>query len=294
MAEANVEAIAPEIEELSGAFSKLCWVAYSPSTFDPTQNPIVWPSVEEIREDFQVLRRAGFAGLVTYGAYFDNPAMPGQAINMAAIAQEEGFEGMIIGVWDPTNETELQTAIAESQSPIVLGYSVGNEGLDVRYDFETLIAAMERLRTATSKLVTTTEELGDYYVNPQLGEVGDWIFPNVHPYFAELRHHQVAAEWTEDIFEDFQTRFEGYILFKEVGLPSAGNVGLSEENQALYYQMLQDSQVNYVVFEAFDAPWKRLPGQENDPDPFPNPEPHWGVFTQNREPKAVAEGICDD
>jgi exo-beta-1,3-glucanase (GH17 family) len=175
------KAMASETEDLSTAFSELCWVAYSPSTFDPTQNPIVWPSVEEIREDFQVLRRAGFAGLVTYGAYFDNPEMPGQAINMATIAQEEGFEGMIIGVWDPTNETELRTAIAESQSPIVLGYSVGNEGLDVRYDFETLVAAMARLRTTTSRLVTTTEELGDYYANPQLVEVGDWIFPMCIP-----------------------------------------------------------------------------------------------------------------
>jgi hypothetical protein len=50
--------------------------------------------------------------------------------------------------------------------------------------------------------------------------------------------------------------------------------------------MLQDSQVNYVVFEAFDAPWKRLPGQENDPDPFPNPETPLGrILLKTASPK---------
>ncbi|NER78979.1 MAG: hypothetical protein F6K42_05250 [Leptolyngbya sp. SIO1D8] len=281
-------------QDLSEIFSELCWVAYSPSSFDPTQNPIVWPSVEDIREDFRALRSVGFAGLVTYGAYSADPSNPNQGVDISGLAQEAGFNGMIVGVWDPTDERELQAAEEASRHPVVVGYSVGNEGLGIRYDFETLLRAMNRLRRTTGKPVTTTEEFGDYYEVPDLAEAGDWIFPNVHPYFSELRHHQVAAEWTEEIFDDFQKEFDSLIIFKEVGLPSDGDLGLSEENQSLYYQFLQATDVAYVVFEAFDSPWKGISFPENSPESFPNPEPHWGVFTQNREPKVVASTICND
>ena len=38
------------------------------------------------------------------------------------------------------------------------------------------------------------------------------------------------------------------------------------------------------VFEAFDEPWK------GSPDPL-EPEKHWGLFTVERQPKLVMQGI---
>jgi len=273
--------------------AQLCWVAYSPTHFDPTRSPISYPSEDEVRKDLQVLNNAGFDGLVTYGANYELPGQPGHFIDIPKLAQEAGFKGMILGVWDPANEAELKTAETASLSPIVLGYSVGNEGLGDRYDLSTLTTAIERLRGATYKPVTTTEQVNDYYRSSPLWEISDWIFPNAHPYFSGISDPKEAVEWTAKVFKNLSSVSNKLILFKEVGLPSDGDAGLSERNQASYYQLLRKEPVNYVVFEAFDAPWKHL----GKPDAsgrytWPDPEPHWGVFTSKRAPKPAARGIC--
>ena len=271
----------------------LCWVAYSPTHFDPTQSPIRYPSEEDVRLDLQVLHNAGFTGLVTYSANYENSGLPGQMIDIPKLAQAAGFDGMIMGVWDPTNALEMKTAEMAGQSPIIIGYSVGNEGLDVRYDLNTLVTAMEALRSATNKPVTTTEQVDDYYRSSPLWKISDWIFPNAHPYFSNIRDPRDAVAWTEKYFQTFSGFSDKIVLFKEVGLPSGGDVGLSESNQASYYQLLRKTAVNYVVFEAFDAPWKHL-GQpdQNGNYAWPDPEPHWGIFTSNRTAKPAATGIC--
>jgi exo-beta-1,3-glucanase (GH17 family) len=200
---------------------------------------------------------------------------------------------MIAGVWDPTSESELQTAETYGQNPIVIGYSVGNEGWDVRYKLENLVTAMDRLRKATGKPVTTTEQISDYYENSPLWEISDWIFPNAHPYFSGYRDPQEAAAWTVKIFKTLDSVSDKPLIFKEVGLPTGGDDNVSESQQALYYQTLRETMVTFVVFEAFDAPWKHIGSQNPDGTyPWPDPEPHWGIFTFDRTPKEAAKGIC--
>jgi len=275
--------------------TQLCWSAYSPTHFDPTQRPIRYPNEDDVRQDLQVLHNAGFTGLVTYSANYEISGLPGQMIDIPKLAQEAGFDGMIMGVWDPTNALEMKAAEMAGQSPIIIGYSVGNEGLDERYDLKTLVIAMEALRFATNKPVTTTEQVGDYYRSSPLWKISDWIFPNAHPYFSNIRDPQEAVAWTEKYFENFSGFSDKIVLFKEVGLPSGGDVGLSEYNQANYYQLLRKTAVDYVVFEAFDAPWKHLGLPDaNGNYPWPDPEPHWGIFTSMRTAKPAASGICSN
>lgn len=140
---------------------------------------------------------------------------PNQFLDIPKIAQEEGFTGMIVGVWIPTSEVELQTAEKSGQYPIVVGYSVGNEGLDVRYKVENLITAMERLRKSTGKPVTTTEQIGDYYENSPLWEISDWIFPNAHPYFSGHRDPQKAAAWTAKVFGTLASVSDKPLIFQK-------------------------------------------------------------------------------
>jgi exo-beta-1,3-glucanase (GH17 family) len=278
---------------LADLLTQLCWVAYSPTQFDPTTSPIQWPSEQSVRRDLHTLRMAGFDGLVTYGSNYSQRDAPEQALDIAKLAQEAGFEGMIVGVWDPSDEKELQAAEQAARHPVVVGYSVGNEGLDERYDLETLLAAMDRLRKTTGKQVSTTEQVHDYYENSPLWEVSDWIFPNAHPYFSGHRDPQEAVAWTEKVFVALDPVSDKPLIFKEVGLPSGGDVDLSETRQAQYYQLLWETDVTFVVFEAFDAPWKHL-GSPN-PDgtyPLPDPEPHWGVFFNDRAPKEAAANVC--
>jgi exo-beta-1,3-glucanase (GH17 family) len=280
-------------QNLADLFTRLCWIAYSPTHFDPTTTPIQWPSEEDVREDLYVLRNAGFNGLVTYRANYTNQDTPDQMLDIPQLAEEVGFEGMIVGVWDPTDEDELRTAEQAGLHPIVVGYSTGNEGLDVRYDLETLASALDRLRRTTGKPVSTTEEVHDYYENSPLWNISDWIFPNVHPYFSGYRDAQEAVAWTEKIFETLESVSDKPLIFKEVGLPSGGDTDLDETGQAQYYRLLRETRITYVVFEAFDAPWKHLGQPEPDGTyPLPDPEPHWGIFTSDRVPKEAVKSIC--
>lgn len=126
--------------------------------------------------------------------------------------------------------------------------------------------------------VTTTEEIGDY-ADERLLELGDWLFPNVHPYWHGITDPKPAVEWTVEQFEQLKARSNKTIVFKEVGLPSAGDARVDEAKQAEYYRLLTETEVHFVAFEAFDGPWK-------DWAPV---EPYWGLFRADRTPKSVVQ-----
>jgi exo-beta-1,3-glucanase (GH17 family) len=265
------------LRRLEDQFASLCWIAYSPTHFDP--NTGVFPSEDSIRTDLQTLHQAGFNGLVTYSSEATFRHIP-------RIAREVGFKGVIMGVWSPTSMPEKTNAVEAAD--YVSGYSVGNEGLFFgRYDFDTLKSAMDDLRVTTGKPVATTEVLDSYYSDGQIRILGDWTFPNVHPYWAGLREPQQATVWTQQQFFDLSKLYQEnpkMLVLKEVGLPTAGNPDVSEAGQAEYYRSLIKTEVKFVYFEAFDQPWKKS-------QPV---EPHWGLFYSNRSPKSVVNHVCQE
>jgi exo-beta-1,3-glucanase (GH17 family) len=256
---------------ITDTLASLCWVGFAPTNQDPENG--ISPSDESLREDLQVLRTAGFDGLVTYGS----------EDRVYRFARELGYKAMILGVWDPTSEAELGIAEAAGKDAFVVGFAVGNEGLHRRYEIDDLMAAMARLRRSTGKPATTTEASPEYGREPGLARLGDWVFPNVHPYFQHKTDPVEAVRWTEQTFDQFTKRAPGRIVvFKEVGLPTAGDKDVDEQNQADYYRLLDDTAVRFVYFEAFDQPWKNsLPV-----------EPHWGLFRSDRSPKPVVKNVC--
>ncbi len=262
-----------QIETLEDAFVSLEWIAYSPTNADPNQG--MEPTVDSIRDDLAVLREVGFTGLVTYSS----TGVVGS--DLPQLAEEAGFQGLIVGIWDLENEEEIAAAKASSESPIVLGYSVGNEGLHERYEMSELRNVIEDVRSSTGKPATTTEQVDDYYTEEDLLSIGDWVFPNAHPYFHSVTDPDLAVTWTEAAFDDLASLTAGQALvFKEVGLPTGGDTGgqLSEEGQKQYYLGLAVTDVDFVYFEAFDMTWKTtLPV-----------EPHWGLFRFDRTPKEFA------
>ena len=254
------------IEKVSG----LVWVAYTPSSSSPNIGREA--TADEIIADLTVLRIAGFNGLVTYtSAGIMGTELP-------ALAQKAGFEGLIMGIWDPSSQEEYDAAVNAAKNDILLGYCVGNEGFNKpsRYAMSTLSASIQKLREATGKPVTTTEEVDDYY-DEELLQLGDWIFPNADSYF----HHQVnpdsALRWTKGVYDDLKNRTNRFVWLKEVGLPTAGDEKLSEESQKQYFVELAKTDVKFVYFEAFDQPWRTsLPI-----------EAHWGIFNSDRTPKLL-------
>lgn len=269
----------PTFEENLGMLEEklfsLCWVAYSPTHFDPDAG--ILPSEDDIRVDLQTLHGAGFEGLVTYGSASTFRDIP-------RIAREIGFQGVIMGVWSPTSAEEI--ANAGEVASYVDGYCVGNEGLFFgRYDLATLRIAMDDLRATTGKPVATTEVLNSYYSDAQVRELGDWAFPNVHPYWNGVKDPQQAVVWTQQQFDDLNALYgesSKIVVFKEVGLPTAGDPELSEEGQAEYYKLLRRTDVKFFYFEAFDQPWKTS-------QPV---EPYWGLFHSDRSPKPVVNYVC--
>lgn len=263
-------------KELEDKFSGITWVAYSPPSANPEQG--IEATKKAIQEDLALLLRAEFTGLVTY----TSSGVVGREV--PKIAEALGFKGVILGVWDPQSREEIAAAKRAAGQAVVLGFCVGNEGLGKRYQLEELASAIDDLRKATGKPVTTTEEIDDY-ADEALLKLGDWVFPNAHPYFHERFEPQSAVRWTEGAFRDLSQKAKRFVLFKEVGLPTDGDPQgrMTEQAQEHYYLELAKTKVSFVYFEAFDQPWKRhLPV-----------EPHWGIYRADRSPKQLAMHLME-
>ena len=268
--------------------SEINWISYSPTNYNPDGG--VFPTEASIRQDLQTLRNANFKGVITYGT-------KNILGNIARIAKEEGMQKVIAGIWDFNDNEELTNAI--NSQPHVDGYCVGNEGLVFgRYSLQDLETKMEMIRRATDKPVTTTEPLTMY--ESGLFGLGDWIFPNAHPFWQGIKDSPTAASWTKNQYDLIVAERDSLglnnlkVLFKEVGLPTAGEAGLSEADQEAYYRHLEDLMGNwkseitnpaainppkFSYFEAFDQPWKNWHAAE----------PHWGLFNSDRTPKSVSK-----
>ena len=268
---------APVSHQWQKRVSGIAWVCYVPPTSNPESGIQAIPAA--IREDLAVLKNAGFTGLITYGG---SEAFVRQLV---AEAETLGFQGMIIGVWNPESARELATAQAVSKSPIVLGYCVGNEGYERRYSRSALLEAIDQLRRTTAKPIATTEEFDDY-TGEQMWGIGDWVFPNAHPYFHGRFDPEAAVRWTGGAYNDLQRRSGRFVWFKEVGLPTAGakREPVSEAAQHQYYVELAKTPVMFAYFEAFDQPWKS-PGTI---------EPHWGIFRSDRSPKKLGDHLLSE
>ena len=261
---------------LSDSLYSLCWVAFSPTHYSP-KPPLITPTLESLRADLRTLRAAGFTGLVTYGS----DGITGR--ELPHLATEAGFSGLIAGVWTvPPSEEELLAIRNAALYTITVGYAIGNEGLFSRYSVITLTEALSQVRALTGLPVATTQPVGDYGYPPFLA-LGDWVFPNAHPYFSNVKEPAAAVAWTTKVYSDVARLTNGRpLLFKEVGLPSAGDPAISEPQQAQYYAALQQSPAHFVYFESFDQLWKKsLPV-----------EPHWGLFNSDRSPKQVSASLC--
>jgi exo-beta-1,3-glucanase (GH17 family) len=254
--------------------SHIRWVDYS----SPNPNPdggYYQPTAESINQDLLTLKKASFTGLITYGS----AGIMGK--QFLAIAQSLGYQGVIMGIWNPNAQDELNNAINAAGMPLVLGYSIGNEGLSGprdRYTVTELCSAMSGLRTSTGKPAATSEDIEAYYRQPELLSIGDWLFPISHPYWHFTKYALDAIQWEQDQYAALRRRTDRYIFFKEVGLPTAGAYGLSEANQELYYRGLAQTEVPFAYFEGFDQPSKTQASVE----------PHWGIFHSDLEPKLIA------
>ena len=216
----------------------------------------------------RVLRAAGFNGIITY-------ASDGTLYRIPKIAKEEGFKSVIMGVWDVKNNVELQNA--KNQAYYVSAYSIGNEGLYGRYSLEELNDAYDFL-DVTGKPITTTEERNDYLIDNNVLNFGDFLLPNIHPYWDGVVSAGDGANHVKNQYMAIKALTNKSILIKETGYPTAGDARVSENLQKSFYAKLaKKKKVKFSYFEAFNQPWKDNLAVE----------PHWGLFKSDRTPKKV-------
>lgn len=285
----------------SGLFGALTsqryWIDYSPS-YDSASDPYnANPSDDRIQTDLQTLFNEGFRGLVTY-------TLLGSYANIPKIAKSVGFDYVIAGIYYPDNATEVSAASSSGVLPYTDAFVVGNEGLqDGRYTTTVLTSAINQVKTATSKPVTTSEPGGQYYAgspnSTYLLGLGDWLFPNID-YFLFPNPSTPAEMWTNVSFVynymlTNQTT-SGPVVAKEVFYPTAGDSALaSDTNQIGWYGSQAvpgtvNSRPFYFVWgEAFDQPWKTQTSYE----------PHMGLHGINnadgsRNPKPIIAQLKSD
>jgi len=286
----------PPAERVRAALASVDFVAYTPRRFDPNAGAgPVDPAA--IRADLTLLR-PHFAGLVTYSSARGLDAVP-------AIARELGFRAVVLGVWDPTSEAELDRAIASARAEpeTVLALALGNEGLFfARYDAAALARAFARVRRALPGVaLTTTEPFSSYLDLDRAAELPaqDFVLPVVHPLdqpWFKTAPRETRVEFVLNVVRELETRTRLPVLVKETGVPSGPATDhFSEQDQAEFWaalatQLPPTRAHAFVWFEAFDAPWKvaSVAAQTGD---VRETEAHWGLFRADGSAKPALAGL---
>lgn len=289
----------PALTRLHEALAHGRFVAYEPTSLRVIDGRVSAADAASIRDDLTVLR-AHFDSLITYDAVHG-------AENIPAIAAALKFRALIVGVWNPADETDLRAGIEAARRfpALVVGISLGNElWLAHRTDPQTLAALVTRVRTQVPATpLTTTEPFHLYYdpaAAPLLRQL-DFVLVNVHPVFQPWFREapdRTAAQFVVNVLDKLTPLVCGPVLVKETGVPTAPeSAGYSEARQASFYRelraLLPPSRTRaFTYFAAFDEPWRAwdatpVPGQRGS---HPE-EAHWGLFDVERHPKTAAREL---
>jgi len=293
---ANDEAAAPRRARLRQAMADGRFIAYAPTSITVADGRATPASAASIRADLLVLR-PHFDGLITYGARNGAEAIP-------AIARELGFRALVVGVWDPFDDGEVEAALRATRNApgLVVGIALGNEWQFARRPRAAELAARIAALKARAPDVplATTEPFHVFDADgaaPLLGTL-DFLLPNVHPVFQpwfQRAPTATAADFVANVLARLAMRFCGPILVKETGVPTApAAAGFSEARQAEFYRALgarlpPTGKRAFAYFAAFDAPW-RVADEQAAPGYHPE-EAHWGLFDERRQPKPVVAAI---
>ncbi len=293
----------------------VCYSGYRHGQSPDTQT---FPSVDDIREDLQILQknwrylrlydctlhaervlqvitedRLDFQ--VMLGAYL-GPEMNNFGCPWGGTYSEEQLE---VSKLANLAEIERLIILANRYPGIVFSVAVGNEATVDWTDHFVPVSHMIDYVRHVKKHVTQPVTFCENYV-PWQHKLRDLVpevdFISLHTYPVwEYKHVHEALAYTKDNVESVARLYPGKpIVITEAGWATNSNGrgiqpnNSSQELQAIYYQDLMDwsaqSGIMIFVFEAFDEPWK------GSPDPL-EPEKHWGLFTVDRQPKRVMQSL---
>jgi exo-beta-1,3-glucanase (GH17 family) len=284
------------VARLREALASDRFITYSPIAIKVIGGQVTSADAASIRADLAVLR-SHFDALVTYNALHGAQQIP-------AIAGALGYRALIIGVWDPFDDEEIQAALAAARSfpQLVVGVSLGNELLlGRRTDAARLSGRLAELHARVPQLPLSTSEPFHIYMEPAGEPVLrqlDFLLPNVHPVFQPwFRGAPVStsAQFVVNVVDLLAAHFCGPVLVKETGVPTAPPDGaFSEAAQAGFYAELRrrlppGRERAFAYFAAFDAPWRAL--DVTPVGPARPEEAFWGLYDARRRPKPAAQQL---
>lgn len=252
-------------------------LAYSPYRDCQSADTEAQPSLENVREDLQIIQGMAHA-IRTYSATGINREIP-------ALAASMGFS-VSAGAWLSrdleANEEEIAALIEIARETELESVIVGNEVL-LRGDLteEALLAYIRRVQEAVDTPVTTAEIGAVLLQHPRLMEAVDFEMVHLYPFWEgqtiDYAARLVAKSYQEIIHQSGGKR----VVIGETGWPSAGpTFGAAvpnPENQRRFARefltIAQEEGIEYFYFDAFDEMWKT----EGGVGPF------WGLLTVERQ-----------
>ena len=283
---------AAALERLTRAMRDGRFITYQPLSLRIIDGRATRADPVSIREDLSVLRPR-FDALITYGALNGAEAIP----DIAALLH---YRAVVIGVWDPFDDTEVDAALAAARRhpALVVGLAVGNEWSFARRPRAAELAArFEALQRRAPELPLATAEPFHVFYPPSAAPLLarlDFLLPIVHPVFQPWFRGAPppkVASFVSGVLDELGRRFCGPLLVKETGSPTApAAAGFSGERQAEIYRALAaalpPSRARaFSYFAAFDAPW-RVADEQAAPGVHPE-EAHWGLYDAGRIAKPV-------
>lgn len=188
---------------------------------------------------------------------------------------------------------------ANKYPEIIFSLSVGNEACvswtDHYVPVERVIEFVRMVKKGAKQPVTFCDNYVPWMskLKPLVKEL-DFISIHTYPVWEYKNIHE-AIDYTKQNYYQVTNHYpDKLVVITEAGWATNSNgqgictSNVNEELQKEYYTDLmkwcsEDSILTFV-FEAFDEPWK------GSPDPN-EPEKHWGLFYENRQPKLVMQEL---
>lgn len=289
-------------------------ICYSGYRLNQSPRDGLYPSLEEVREDLKIIAQhwryirlydpSRHAELVLEAIQMDNlplQVMMGNDLKaesnnpncpwMTPLSEEELAQNRI----DNDHNFEEMIRLCREYHDIVFAVSIGNEASvdwsDHLVSEARLIGFAQSLKARIDQPITFCENYVPW--SGQLKALADEVdFLSVHTYPVwEYKTIDEALDYTQaNIRQVQQANPDKPIVITEAGWCTKTNgrgmdaVNVSEALQTEYIRQLvnwsEQMQILTFLFEAFDEPWK---GSDDQCEP----EKHWGLFYENRQPKPV-------
>ncbi len=312
-----------ESKLLGGVARGICYSGFRAGQHPDWGDGAVNPTCDQVLEDLQLLNRNDNFTLIRIYDSGENARTV-----LRAIRENELRMKVLLGIWlnaevsthgtcawitEPIPDEVLQAnkrknreeiergiALANEFPDVVIAVNVGNEALvdwnDHKVSPDTIISYVRQVKQAIGQPVTVAENYKWWAEHGQrLAREVDFVSVHTYPVWEGKGIDEGMSYTLANLTEVRRAIPEATMVITEAGWATAASEfgpRASEENQKRYFDELmgwaQQNNVTTFFFEAFDEDWK---GDPNNPL---GAEKHWGIFTIDRKPKRVMQGLYPD